>query len=173
MQRSNWKKLAVVCGFGLGLSMMSGEQAEAASTPASLDVTANVVAVCNISVASVAFGQYDVTSLTPLTAAGSVSVNCTTGAPYSVTFNQGLNPAGSSTVDAPERQMANQTAGSTDVLAYSLSYGGSPIGGSALSDIAGTGNGASQTYTIDGSIPSGQAVGDGAYLDTVVATVNY
>jgi spore coat protein U-like protein len=173
MQRSTWKKLAVVCGLGLGVTMMSGEQAEAASTPASLDVSANVVAVCNINVASVAFGQYDVAASSALVASGSVTVNCTSGAPYSVTFDQGLHAASGSTVDSPARQMANQTAGSTDVLAYSLAYGGSAIGGSAASDISGTGNGASQTYTIDGSIPAGQAVGDGSYLDTVVATVNY
>ena len=169
MRGSIWKKLAVVAGFGVGVSMMGGEQAEAAN----IDVTANVVATCTLTVTGVGFGNYDITSGTDDTAAGSLTVNCSQSAPWRVEMDDGLHQDATSTVDAPVRRMENLDTTTDDYLNYSITVGGANIGGSPASDLSGNGTNGDQVFAIDGVITAGQLVPAGDYSDTVVATLYY
>jgi spore coat protein U-like protein len=132
---------------------------------------------CDLSVTTnVGFGAYDpigTNAATPLDATGVVQVACTSGAPYTLTLDQGTHAASGSTTSVPLRQMASGS--------YRLPYflyqnsGHSTVWG----DTAGTGVGATGTggyvnYTVYGRIPAGQtAAGVGSYTDTVTVTASY
>ena len=137
---------------------------------ASMAVNATVAANCTISTGAVAFpsintlgGNHDAT--------GSVTVNCTNGAGWSATANQG----GGTGATMATRRM---TSGAntliyrlyTDAARTSI-WGDGSTGTAAVS---GTGNGAAQVFTVYGRVPSGQTgVPAGSYSDTVSVTITY
>ena len=160
-------KLSLLAAAG---AAPSAALAEAQST--NMGVTANVTANCTISATPVAFknvntlaGNHDST--------GTVTVNCSNGAAWSVSAGAG-NGSGATVAS---RRMTILSGTST--LNYSLyttaSYAtvwGNGTSGTAA--IAGTGTGNAQVLTIYGRIPSGQNNAPvGAYADTVSVTVTY
>jgi spore coat protein U-like protein len=171
--RNTFKKLLIVPALGLGISMMSGDTADAAVLSSALNVTATVNAACTISTLPIAFLVYDVTAAAPTDATGTVTVNCSSGAPVYVTLDEGGHAGVGSTAAAPVR---NMDAGTLTPLAYGLfqdASHGTVWGGTAGTAVATTGTGADQALTVYGRIPAGQAVASGAYADAVQATVNY
>jgi spore coat protein U-like protein len=166
-------KLLVLGAMGIAFSMLNGQPAQALTTSFNLDVTANVVNSCSITTSAVAFlTNYDVTSASPNTGTGSVTINCTNGAPVYITLGEGANPASGSSAAAPLRQMAS----GADRLGYDLYQ--DPLMTTVWGNTAGTavnavGTGAADVHTVYGSIPAGQLVASGAYADGVLATVNY
>jgi spore coat protein U-like protein len=137
---------------------------------ATLDVSATISANCTVSTTAVAFGAVNPQGGNH-DATGSVTVNCTNGAPWSATASAG---AGSGATFATRRM----TSGA-NTLNYSLftsaTYGtvwGNGSGGTGA--VTGTGSGSAQVFTVFGRIPAGQtAARVGTYTDTVSVTVTY
>ena len=140
--------------------------AQAAGTQATMAVQAIVPVSCTGSIGT----TMDFNSLTTSLAlavsqtdsTGTIGVTCTNTGAYTVTAGNGNN-------FSTTRRMLN---GTTNYLSYAL-Y--SDSGRSTdYTTVAGTGNGALQTLTIYGRIPSGQTAGAaGSYTDSVTFTVTY
>ncbi|HET9361851.1 MAG TPA: spore coat U domain-containing protein [Vicinamibacterales bacterium] len=126
---------------------------------------------CTISAVSVAFGNYNVFTATPVDSAGSVTFRCNAAAAnISITLSKGT-----SSTFAP-RTMTRVG----EALNYNLYLD------AARTNVWGDGSGGTSTYTnvnppnnqnvtlpIYGRIPASQDVSAGLYSDTVLATVNF
>ncbi|MEO8999378.1 MAG: spore coat U domain-containing protein [Rhodanobacter sp.] len=149
--------------------------ASAASQTTTFQVTATVVNNCVISSTNIAFGNYDPTSATALTASGNVSAKCTKNDVVYVELGQGLNPGAGSTAAVPVRQMKS----GANLLPYDIytTAAGTTEWGTGVANRP-----ASQTslsvntalnFQTNGSLPAGTDVPSGSYTDSVVATVTY
>ena len=126
---------------------------------------------CTISAVSVAFGNYNVFTATPVDSAGSVTFRCNAAAAnISITLTKGT-----SSTFAP-RTMTKVG----EALNYNLYLD------AARTNVWGDGTGGTSTYTnanppnnqnvtvpIHGRIPASQDVSAGAYSDTVLAIINF
>ncbi|HXN32899.1 MAG TPA: spore coat U domain-containing protein [Polyangiaceae bacterium] len=136
------------------MMMLSG------STPSG-NSSASLVAQnsCDLSVTTnVGFGAYaaiGTNASTPLNATGVILVACTSGAPYTLTLDQGTYAASGSTTSVPKRQMASGTYRLPYFLyqnaGYSTVWG--DTGGTA---VGATGTGGYVNYTIYGRFPPGR-----------------
>jgi spore coat protein U-like protein len=151
--------------------------ASASTQTTSFNVTATVINDCIISSSNIAFGNYDPTVATAITAQGAVTAKCTLGDVVSVGLNQGLNPGTGSSATVPVRQMING-ASLLPYHIYTTSGGTTEWGTGAV----GTIEPAAQTsvsvltpltFVTYGSLPAGTNVPAGSYSDTVIATVTY
>jgi spore coat protein U-like protein len=126
---------------------------------------------CTISAVSVAFGNYNVFTATPVDSAGSVTFRCNAAA---ANISISLSKGASSTFTP--RTMAKVG----ELLNYDLYLN------PARTNVWGDGTGGTSTYTnvdppnnqnvtvqIYGRIPASQDVSAGAYSDTVLATINF
>lgn len=155
-----------------------GSTAMAGTSPqtATFQVTATVIKSCVVSTTPIAFGNYDPTSATALTATGSVSAKCTKGSVVGVALDQGANKASGSTAAVPARQMSD---GSGDLLPYDIytTSGGSTEWGNTTAQMPAKQTSASAgtalVFTTYGSLPAGADVPSGSYSDTVTATVTF
>ncbi len=149
-----------------------------AQTTGNITVSANVIATCNISVANLAFGNYDSFAAAPLQASTSVSVACSQGSVPVIALGAGSNLSGA------QRRM-NQGAAllsydlykpltnvASAACAYTTSWGDGGAYGTALTTVAAPSL-ASRAYNICGQIPAGQNAIVGAYTDTVVASITF
>jgi spore coat protein U-like protein len=152
--------------------------ASASTATATFTVTATVVNDCSITTTNIAFGNYDPTSATALTAQGAVSTKCTMGDVVSVALNQGLNPGTGSTAAVPARQMATPGTSYLPYHIYTTSGGSTEWG----AGVVGTNTPPAQTsvsvntalvFTTYGTILAGVNVPAGSYTDTVTATVTF
>jgi spore coat protein U-like protein len=129
------------------------------------NASVTVTGTCVIQPGSVLFGSYDPGSATPRDAAGTLSITCSAGTPYTVSLGAGNNPAG------PTRQMASGTS----LLQYGLySDAGRTVVWDTVSLVGGTApSTAPIALPVYGRIPPGQLVAAGTYGDVVQATVNF
>ncbi len=104
--------MAVVLGGALALVGGTAGVLDAATTTTNLAVTASVAATCTVSATGVSFGNF--TGL-GLTANGSLSVNCVSGAAYTVALAAGNNLRGGVRRMAGGGQISSNT-GSTRML---------------------------------------------------------
>jgi spore coat protein U-like protein len=150
-----------------GLSL-SG--AQAATATGQFNVTLTLQAECRLtSTSNVAFGTSGVIT-SPLTATGSVVVQCTNTTP----FNVGLNAGNGTGATITNRLMSSGAS----TLPYQLfrdagrtQNWGNTVGTDTLS---GTGSGAAQSLTVYGLVPiPGTQPAPGSYSDTVQVTVTY
>lgn len=98
-----------------------------------------------------------------------MSVTCTSGAPYSVKLNAGANPSSAGDVDT--RRMKSS---GTDYVSYNL-YSDS-AGGTTWENTTGvarTGTGSAETITVYGRIPAQTTPAADTYTDTVTVTLTY
>ena len=158
----------------LALLVLAAAPALAGSATSTVTVTATVLSNCTISAGTVAFGNYDPTSATPLDQTGSVNVQCTTGTVATIAMGQGSNAAVGSTDAAPLRQMAS----GAQRLRYDFYQNSSRTtvwGNTLLTSVAYTAlSSASTAVTIYGRIPINQNATAGAgYSDSVTATINF
>lgn len=171
--------LAVASILAVGVGAFSGSSYAGTNT-ATLDVSANIQATCEVSTTAVTFGVYDpvgTNASTPLdNSAGRITMTCTTGAAPIVALSQGAHPDGASTDLAPVRQMIGDDTG-TSLLAYNLSSvasGGTVWGNTPATGKAGAiGDGLPHDLTVYGQIPAGQNVPVAGYTDVVTATVSF
>ncbi|WP_172969623.1 spore coat protein U domain-containing protein [Rhodanobacter sp. T12-5] len=147
-----------------------------AATTDTMTVSANVVASCSIAVTgALDFGAYDPQSATDATGTGTVATTCTAGTPsVKIALDQGLNPTGTSTGVAPERQMDN--AGTK--LAYFLyqDAGNTTVWGDTTASYTAPApaTGGADSVTVYGVLTALQTTAiAGAYTDTVTATVSF
>lgn len=162
---------AGIIGLGLGLSVAAAvlpTTASAATATSTLTVTATVLSSCTVAPATLAFGNYDPSATSATTASTSIIVTCTGAATGQVGLDQGANGT-----SVTARQMAN----GTQKLNYNLyqdsgrtTNWGNTTGTTVAFSTTGLG---SDTLTVYGSIPAGQAPNAGAYTDTVNITVTY
>jgi len=149
--------------FIVPLLALAAGSAMAASTSTTFTVSATVVASCSVSATNLAFGSY--TGSAHVDQTSTVSVTCTNGTDYSVALNDGANASGST------RRMVSS---GSNYLSYEMySDAGRTTVWNAAAQVTGTGNGAAQSLTVYGRIPSGQSVPAGSYSDTVQVTVTY
>ncbi|MGE0829873.1 MAG: spore coat U domain-containing protein [Hyphomonadaceae bacterium] len=158
-----------VLALGLGFYCFAASAAFAGSDTDTFEVSATVVASCDVSANDLAFGSYDPVSATPLDGATTVSVTCTNGTPYDISLNQGVGAG--ATVAA--RRMTH----SGDTLIYSLysNSNHSSVWGQTdnVDRVEATGSGAAQVHDVYGRVPINQTSPAGAYTDTITVTVNY
>jgi len=151
------------------LALCAAAPAEATTATGNLQVTATVIASCGVATNTLAFGNYDPVSATPLDAATTLAVTCTNGTAYEVSMNAGSGTG--ATVAA--RKMSS----SSDLLTYSIyrDSGRTNVWGvtSGSNTVTGTGSGAAQTLNVYGRIPANQTAPTGSYTDTVTVTVTY
>lgn len=149
--------------------------ASAASSNTTFQVTATVVNNCVINSTNIAFGNYDPTSATAVTAQGSVTAKCTKGDVVYVELGQGNNPGTGSTAAVPARQMKS----GANLLPYDIytTSGGTTEWGTGTANRPASQTSASVntplTFVTYGSLPAGTDVPAGSYTDSVVATVTY
>jgi spore coat protein U-like protein len=113
------------------------------------------------------FGNYIQTAASLSSA--SVTVNCSSTAPYQVSLGAGANLLGGT------RRMAGPAGARLDYALYSDGARSVPWGDGTLlgARLGGTGSGGNQTLTVYGTIPAGQAPTPGGYSDSVLVTVEY
>ena len=176
--------------FAAGIGFLAiASSSWAATTTATVNVTASVTQKCKISTTDVVFGQYDpvVTNLsTALTAPspGTLAVTCTKNA-SGVTLE--LSFCANSTGGSVRRM--KETAGALMFLNYQLyqpvsgapgaacaytTVWGNGSGGSSVLTPSGTtwGNASAQTFNVCGQVAAGQDVEQGSYADIHTATGN-
>lgn len=124
---------------------------------------------CAISATDLDFGSQGVLAAN-IDQTTTVSVTCTTGAPYNVGLDAGT--AAGSTIT--NRLLAGPAA---STVAYQLYrdaartqiWGNTP----GTDTVAGTGNGAAQTLTVYGRVRPQSTPAAGAYTSTITATINF
>jgi spore coat protein U-like protein len=150
--------------------LLLARPARAGSNTNTLTVSANVLGICTIDPAALAFGSYDSTANVDVST--NITVHCTLGSSYWIGLGLGSNSSGST------RRMVN---GGTNYLSYELyrDSGHTQIWDNADPDptpphsSAGTPGFTAYTTPVYGRIPAGQVQPIGAYGDSVVMTVNF
>ncbi|NOU00905.1 MAG: spore coat protein U domain-containing protein [Gallionella sp.] len=168
---------ASILAAGLAFSGASQAVVVASST---LNVSATVAVDCAVTTTAVNFGSLTATQYS--TASGNVSVTCTTGTPYTITLDGGLNSPNTGT-----RSMKHSVDGvSLAVYALTSDIGLiTPWGDSGFAStypwgggVADTSNGAAQPHPVYGQASATSPLTNlpspaGVYSDTVNVTVNY
>jgi len=142
--------------------------AQSVSTTNTDNVTAAVVGSCRwITPLNMAFGNYDPFAVAATTASATIQFKCVkrtnAGDVYKIWFST----------------TAGNMVSGADNLAYTLTDTASAaLPTTALTAVtvagtAGIGGAAGYNFTVNGSVAAGQDVGVGAYVDTVVVTVEY
>ena len=131
-----------------------------------------LVQSCTVSTVPVNFGIYNPLAGAPVTATGTVTVNCTVGLLGSWTVTLSSGNSGNFTT----RRLANGSSSLSYNLYTSAAYvsvwgdgsaGTSVDGGSSVLGVTNT------SYTVYGRIPAGQDAAAGTFTDTIVVTLNY
>lgn len=157
-------------------ALASVAHAQTSPQTTTFQVTATVVKSCSIDSAStLAFGNYNPISSTPLDQTSSIVVRCTNGTPYTLALNGGTTTGGT----IAGRLM---TTGAVNTLSYQLytNSGRTTVWGDGTlgsSTVTGTGTGVlvanEQTLTVYGRIPINQTSAIGTYSDTITATLTF
>lgn len=158
---------------------VGGTDSQAATSNATLSVTASVASSCTLAATAVAFGTLSSSlATTPVNATGTITVNCTPGAALSISLNGGSNATGG------QRSLANgaskvtynltqPTAAGNAISSPAVSWGdgGATATGTAFST---TGTGANQVLNVYGTIPAqATSLAAGTYSDAVTVTLTY
>jgi spore coat protein U-like protein len=155
--------------LAVGLCVLLGSQARAATTTSTFTVQMTITASCIINTASnLNFGTSGVIAAN-IDQTSTLQVQCTNTTPYNI----GLDVGTGSGATVASRKMTN----GANTIAYSLysdagrtSLWGPTIG---TNTVAGTGNGASQSYTVYGRVPPQTTPAAALYTDTITVTVTY
>jgi spore coat protein U-like protein len=164
------KFLSVLSLVTLSLIIAGAGTASAAEETESLEITATVVAYCNVTTSPVDFGNVD--GQVETTTTGSISVDCTFDQTYHVALDAGTH------FSTNRRILSGGYA-----TPYYLTK---PSGGVAWGDsdydntfaagasLLGTGIGSAQTLTVNGRLPVFTGIPSGTVLtDTITVTVTY
>jgi spore coat protein U-like protein len=131
------------------------------------NVTATVPTTCSVAANNLNFGTVGVLAANT-DATTTISPVCTSGTPYNVGLNQGLNGSSVTT-----RQMKAGSA-LVDYSLYSNSGRTTNWGNTVGTDtVSGTGTGLAQSLTVYGRIPPQTTPAPGTYNDTIVVTLTY
>ena len=153
----------------VGLFIVSSDPATSASTSGTFTASTSVASACTISAGAMGFSAY--TGLADLTATSAVTVDCSTGANYTIYFTD--------TADGAGKYILQNTTTNTNseghqlLVSFAKSGGGAMTSGAAT--ITGTGAGTSSAAgTITGTIASGQTgKAAGSYSKTMTLNLVY
>jgi spore coat protein U-like protein len=134
----------------------------------STSATATVISSCSVSATNISFGTLGVLK-TNNDATGTVTIQCSSTLPYTVSLDGGTSGA----TDPTQRKMAS--AGNNIIYGlYRDAARSLPWGNSAgVNTASGTGTGSTQNLTVYGRIAAQTTPAPGAYSDTVVVTIGY
>lgn len=172
-------KTLVSAAIAAVLYAVAGQSIAADTT--TFDVKITILKACTITAAAatdVDFGSVTSVSTVDVDAQGSVTALCTPLTPYAITLNAGVNPGTAG--DVATRRMINTDplVVSNNYVAYQLYQDAARFlvwGDTGANDLAGTGTGLNQAYTVYGRVanPSNNNAAAGSYLDTITATIVY
>ncbi|MEI9429832.1 Csu type fimbrial protein [Mesorhizobium sp. Cs1299R1N3] len=153
----------------LVLPALFSSEARATTTTSSMSVQMTITASCTInSAATLNFGSSGVIAAN-VDQASTLQVQCTNTTPYNI----GLNAGTGTGATVATRKMTN--GGST--INYSLysDSGRTTVWGNTVGtdSVSATGNGAAQSFTVYGRVPSQSTPAPAVYTDTVTVTVTY
>ncbi len=151
-------------------ALLCAGTAQAATQTQNMAVSMTVSAGCTVTAGTIAFGSQSSLQAN-VDQQGTFTVTCTNSTPYTIALDAGANGA-----SVANRRMKGG-AGNTEFVNYSLFTNAARTanwGNTVNTDtVAGTGNGASQTLTVYGRVPSQTIGSPGAYSDNVTITVTY
>ena len=162
-------KMGIRLGLVAGLALLCGV-ANAATTTTTFQVKLTITAQCTIvSASALDFGSNGVINAN-IDQTSTLNVQCTNTTPYNIGFNAGTGAGGTVAV----RKMTGPASATVNYSLYTTAARTVVWGNTVGTDtIAGTGNGASQPYTVYGRVPTQTTSAPGNYTDTVTATVTY
>lgn len=120
-----------------------------------------------ISAADLDFGTVG-TLTTEVTSSSAIVLNCTTGAPYTITLDAGSGSGGTTST----REMTN-SAETVSYQLYSDAALSLPWGLTASDDVSSTGTGVNQTFTVFGEVPIQATPSANIYTDTIGVIVTF
>jgi spore coat protein U-like protein len=162
MRRSLKIALAAATVTAAALTLVTAPRdAEAATATSQFTVTATVATACTIASANIT-AAYDPNTVTPTTAPGSVTLHCTRGTGYGV----GLSSANAWTMLSGANAL-NYTILKGATTTQWTNTGAGLVSGSASAFATPI------VLAATASIPPGQDVPAGTYVDTVTATVTF
>lgn len=133
----------------------------------SFNATVTVLPSCTVSTTNMNFGTTGFIN-SNVDATATVSPNCSSGAPYSVSLSNGNTGTGPTA-----RKMVNGGNSVTYGL-YRDASRSQPWGNSiGTNTVGGTGNGSAQPITVYGRVPPQTTPPPATYTDTVIVTVTY
>jgi spore coat protein U-like protein len=154
----------------LALGLFISGQVQAATTTATLDVSATVGVTCEVLTSPVNFGAYSGIQMQITT--GTITVTCSPDVPYTIALDAGQNH------DGDTRRLSN----GTDLIRYELGQNLSPNpvvwGDDGVTNngiaVAGIGVGFAQAHVVYAGLELlGYTPSDGIYTDVVGVTVHY
>jgi|SRR5215471_660208 spore coat protein U-like protein len=150
--------------------LQSVELPLAATTTSTFTVSITLVATCTINSASALNFGGSVGILTSnIDQTSTLSVTCSNTTPYNI----GLD-AGTATGATVTTRKMTSSSNTVNYSLYSDSGRTTNWGNTVGTDtVSATGNGASQSYTVYGRVPSQTTPAPGAYTDTITVTVTY
>lgn len=165
------KTIVKISSLGVALAAaITASSANAATATTSFTVNATVLKACVVTALPLAFGNYDPTSVSPVTGSTTLSVLCTRG----TSFRTGLNAGTATGATVSTRSMSSGGESLNYALyqdsAYTTNWGNTP--GTDTPAAVTAGNGAT-TQTVYGRIAASQNVPIGVYTDTITVTVTY
>ena len=152
-------------------ALLVSADAGAGTATGTFTVQATISSACLVSATTLNFGAYNPASASAATGTSTISVNCTSGSPYTTALNVG---SGGGT-------FATRTLLSgSDTLNFNL-YRDSAYtqvwgdGSASTYTVAGTGSGllTANTITVYGQIPISQDKPVGSYTSLITVTVSY
>jgi spore coat protein U-like protein len=160
-----WRKSCLA----LGAIFLFASEVHAATVTTTFTTQITITAACIINSASnLNFGAAGVLAAN-VDQTSTIQVQCTNTTPYSVSLDAGTGTG--ATVAA--RKMTN----GANTVTYSLysDAGRTTVWGNTIptNTVAGTGNGASQAYTVFGRVPPQATPAPALYTDTITVTVTY
>ena len=147
----------------------SATAVRAATTSSTFSVQMTVTATCTVnSATTLNFGTQGVLSAN-VDQTSTIQVTCTNTTPYNIGLNAGTGTGATVAI----RKMTSG-ANTVNYTLYSNSGRTTVWGNTVGTDTqAATGNGAAQSYTVYGRVPSQAAPAPGTYSDTITVTVTY
>jgi len=134
----------------------------------SASVTATVSSNCTVSATNISFGSQGILK-SNTDAQGTLTIQCTSALPYSVSLDGGLSGA----TDPTQRKMSLSGAKVVYGL-YRDSSRAQPWGSTTgVNTASGTGSGLTQAMNVYGRVAAQTTPKSGTYTDTVIATVTY
>jgi spore coat protein U-like protein len=142
----------------------------AATATSTFTVQATIVATCTINSASTLnFGNSIGVLAANVDQTSTIQVTCTNTTPYNIGLDAGTGSGATLAVRKLTSGGATINYSLYTSNAYSTVWGITP----GTDTVAGTGNGASQSYTVFGRIPAQTTPAPGTYADTITVTVTY
>jgi len=147
---------------------VASTNAVAATATATISVTATVIATCNVTGGTLAFGSYDVLSATPKDASLAITASCAKGTTATIGLDLGLHASGAI------RRMADSTDQHMTYELYS-DAGRTTVWGNSGTDLVTytATTYAPNNFTVYGRIPALQNIATNTYSDSITVTVTF